>query len=143
MAFENRYNELKWAKSRTEYLEVKKDLESYNWRGDTPLIAAIRGGAIDFVEELIENNINVNQPGFLNETAAMVAAQFNQIEIAELLQAWFLLIFATERSITFFLERKSRPLLGEPIFGPGILTAIFYRLFSDNEPNKSQKKQSI
>ena len=93
MAFENRYNELKWAKSRTEYLEVKKDLESYNWRGDTPLIAAIRGGAIDFVEELIENNINVNQPGFLNETAAMVAAQFNQIEIAELLQAWFLFIF--------------------------------------------------
>ena len=89
MAFENRFNELKWAKSRTEYLEVKKDLESYNWRGDTPLIAAIRGGAIDFVEELVENNINVNQPGFLNETAAMVAAQFNQIEITELLQARF------------------------------------------------------
>ena len=92
MAFENRFNELKWAKSRTEYLEVKKDLESYNWRGDTPLIAAIRGGAIDFVEELVENNINVNQPGFLNETAAMVAAQFNQIEIAELLQALFIII---------------------------------------------------
>ena len=55
----------------------------------TPLIAAIRGGAIDFVEELVENNINVNQPGFLNETAAMVAAQFNQIEITELLQARF------------------------------------------------------
>ena len=89
MAFENRFNELKWTKSRAEYLEVKKNLESYNWRGDTPLIAAIRGGAIDFVEELVENNINVNQPGFLNETASMVAAQFNQLEIAELLQFWF------------------------------------------------------
>ena len=113
MAFENRYNELKWAKSRTEYLEVKKDLESYNWRGDTPLIAAIRGGAIDFVEELIENNINVNQPGFLNETAAMVAAQFNQIEIAELLQAWFLSIFTNVP-------------LPSPIFGNKIQT-IFWR----------------
>ena len=114
MAFENRFNELKWAKSRTEYLEVKKDLESYNWRGDTPLIAAVRGGAIDFVEELVENNINVNQPGFLNETAAMVAAQFNHIEIAELLQGRF--IFDKNH----FLMRDN-----------------------DNEPNKSRKKLLI
>ena len=128
MAFENRFNELKWAKSRTEYLEVKKDLESYNWRGDTPLIAAIRGGAIDFVEELIENNINVNQPGFLNETAAMVAAQFNQIEIAELLQAWFLSIFykCTVTQPNFW-KQNSDHFLANP----------------DNEPYKSQKKQSI
>ena len=107
MAFENRFNELKWAKSRTEYLEVKKDLESYNWRGDTPLIAAIRGGAIDFIEELVENNINVNQPGFLNETAAMVASQFNQIEIAELLQAWF--IFSPSISINLDIGYFQRP----------------------------------
>ena len=60
-------------------------MEMYNERGDTPLICAVRGGAIDVVEEQIENNINVRQCGFMNETALMVAAQFDNAEIGEIL----------------------------------------------------------
>ena len=67
------------------YNSLKKRLEAKNNRGDTPMICAVRGGAIDVVEELIENNISLTQTGFAGTTPLLTACIYNESGIAEIL----------------------------------------------------------
>ena len=54
----------------------------------------MRGGAIDVVEEMIEINISVTQPGFANTTPLLTACMFNDPGIAEIL------LQSTEKDLT-------------------------------------------
>ena len=64
--------------------QIEKHYSAYNELGDTPLMSAVRGNAIDAAGELVLIT-DVNQVGVLNQTALMIAAQLNKYDIGHVL----------------------------------------------------------
>ena len=66
------------------FLTEYKEYSCYNKVGDTPLITAVRGSAMEMVESL-SMIVDINQAGALGQTPLMVAAEMDQIDIGKML----------------------------------------------------------